>query len=138
MSRETSRHKEDRAEKYLLEQVDPERREEAKKLLRLNKYKGSALYYIVWHLNLFLLSLALILFYSFAFPFLSPLKTFLFEDDILSLLVFSFFHTVILSFFTKEIFFRLNQKGVHVINAFLGFCILMYIIIGTAFYVKSS
>lgn len=128
--------KEEQWEKAILRDISPEKREDFKRLYRFNIYKESGLFYFLWHLTLFLISLPLILLERAVLPFLLKLDHFLFEETLLSILVFGFFHMILLSFFTKRIREKINQTGVWCVHfAVLGL-ILIYGIIGFSFYVK--
>ncbi|MCR9205291.1 MAG: hypothetical protein NXH75_11970 [Halobacteriovoraceae bacterium] len=136
MKKNTKETKEDQWEKAILRDIAPEKREDFKRLYRFNIYKESGLFYFLWHLALILISIPLIFLERALFPFLLRLDHFLFEEVLLSFIVFGFFHMVMFSFFTKNVRERINQAGVWCVHLGVLGLILIYGIIGISFYVK--
>lgn len=117
----------DQIEKDMLLQIPPEKREEFKKVYRFTRYKEGRQFFVLWHLFLFLYSFPLVLLERTIFPFVTGLDRFLFESPLLSLMVFSFFHMIVLVFFTKGIKAKINQRGINAVHIGLivGFIVLI-------------
>lgn len=120
----------DQIEKDMLLQIPPEKREEFKKVYRFTRYKEGSQFFVLWHLFLFLYSFPLVLLERAIFPFLRGLDQFLFQSPILSLLVFSFFHMIVLVFFTKGVKAKINQRGINAVHISLIVGLVILVVMG--------
>ncbi len=101
----------------LLKSIPLDKREEFKTIMRKKRYMASGLFFFLWNMTLFYLSLPMVLFLWWLF---NPLKEFwsqLFEGPIIRVLLFNFLFSICLSFSLKRIKESLNQIGLNVIHA---------------------
>ena len=108
-------------EKQVLLKLSPAQRQIYKRIKRLEAYKGSGLFTVLWNLLFFLGILPLVYLEKIYFPrFYEAFHPF---DESLIIATFAFFHVVFLNLLTKNLRSKLNQKGIHFVHfIFLLLC----------------